>query len=601
MEKQLMSGNEALAQGAWEAGVAVGAGYPGTPSTEVLESLVTYDGTICEWSPNEKVAFEVAHGASIGGVRSIVTMKHVGVNVAADPLMSAANTGVNGGFVLVAADDPSCYSSQNEQDSRYYAAFARIPCLTPSDSQEAYEMAQEAFELSERFDAPVMFHETMRVAHTRTLVEFAGSRSEVEPRRFEDDIPKYVMIPANAVKARVRTDERERKLREFAENTALNRIELRDRSMGVICAGAVYQHVREALPEASTLKLGLTWPLPAAKIAEFAESVDACYVVEEASPYLRDIVLAGGVELADPPAGPLPIAGELTPAKIAAAFGVGLPGHAELAEGLPPRPPALCPGCPHRPVFCELRRAHAIVMGDIGCYALGAVPPYNALHSCIDMGSSISLAHGMELAGAPSREGRPVVGVIGDSTFAHSGITSLLDTVYNGGAGTILILDNRTTAMTGTQGNPVNGLTLAEQAARVSPLLDASAKPSLDVPAGVPLDLETLCRAMGIEDVVTVDPQSFKEVRSALREATSKADELSVIICKSPCQLALRRRGPIPQIEGCRRCGACLQIGCPALHKAEDGRAEIDEELCVGCGQCAQSCPYGCIQEVEDE
>ena len=586
MDKNLMSGNEAIAQGAWEAGVAVGVGYPGTPSTETLEALVRHEDVYCEWSPNEKVAFEVGLGASVAGTRALVTMKHVGVNVAADPFMAAASTGVNGGLVLLAADDPSCYSSQNEQDSRFYAAFARIPCLDAADSQECYEMTRAAFELSERFDTPVMLHETMRIAHTRTLVSAAGARAAVAPRDYVDDIPQYVMMPANAVKRRAVVDERQAALEEYAETCPLNRVEMRDKKVGVICAGAVYQHVREALPEASTFKLGLAWPLPARALADFAASVDACYVVEEASDYFSMRVRALGIELAEPPAGALPVAGELKPELIRAAFGVAQPAHLAAATDLPPRPPAFCPGCPHRLVFCELRRLKAIVTGDIGCYTLGAVAPYGACHTVIDMGASLSMAHGMELADATGRTGRPVVGVIGDSTFAHSGITSMLGTIYNGGTGTLCILDNRTTAMTGTQGNPVNGVTLTDSAHRVGPL---------DNPSGKALDLPALCRAMGVEDVREVDAQDLQAVRSALREATSATDRLSVIIFKAPCRLIDRSRGKLPTIRNCRACGQCVKIGCPALGRAKDGTATIDPTQCIGCDQCVQSCPFGCI------
>ena len=588
MSKQLLSGNEAIAQGAWEAGVAVGSAYPGTPSTETLENLVRKEGVYCEWAPNEKVALEVALGSAMGGVRSLATMKHVGVNVAADPFMSAANTGVNAGLVLLAADDPSCYSSQNEQDSRHYAAFGRVPCLDPADSQEAYEMAQEAFELSERFDTLVMLHETMRIAHTKTLVDVAGERAELAPRDYESRPEKFVMMPANAVRRTLIANDREDELIAWAEETPLNRVEMRDKKVGVICAGALYVHVREALPEASVLKLGVTWPLPPAKIAEFAASVDACYVVEEANPYLETRVRAMGVELAEFPGGRLPRSGEVTPAHIRASFGVAEPAHLDAAEGLPPRPPAFCAGCPHRLVYTELRRMKAIVTGDIGCYTLGAVAPFRSVDSVIDMGASLSMAHGMELAGAAERCGRPVVGVIGDSTFAHSGITSLLGTVYNGGKGTLCILDNRTTAMTGTQGNPVNGVTLAEQAARVNPL---------DVPAGKQLDLVKLCEAIGVDEIQTVNAQDMLAVRAALKEATSHTDKLSVIIFKAPCRLIDRTRKPMPTIADCRRCGACIQIGCPALGRDETGHAVIDPNQCIGCGQCAQACPFGCISK----
>lgn len=588
MGKQLLSGNEAIAQGAWEAGVKVGAAYPGTPSTETLENLVKKPDVYCEWAPNEKVALEVGLGAAMGGVRSLVTMKHVGVNVAADPLMSAANTGVNAGLVLLAADDPSCYSSQNEQDSRHYAAFGRIPCLDPSDSQEAYEMVQAAFEISERFDTLVMLHETMRIAHTKTLVEVEGERVEVEPRAYESRPEKFVMMPANAVRRTLAANDREDELIAWAEQTELNRMELRDRNVGIVCSGALYTHVREALPEASVLKLGVSWPLPPAKLAEFAAQVEKLYVVEEACTYFETRVRALGIEVAEPPAGRLPRSGEITPAHIRAAFGVAEPAHLSAAEGLPPRPPAFCAGCPHRLVYVELRRIKAIVTGDIGCYTLGAVAPFRAVDSVIDMGASLSMAHGMELAGAGERTKRPVVGVIGDSTFAHSGITSLLGTVYNGGKGTLCILDNRTTAMTGTQGNPVNGVTLTDQAARVNPL---------DVPAGKQLDLVKLCEAIGVDEIEVVDAQDAAAIRAALKSAVAHTDKLSVIVFKAPCRLLDRSRGPIPVIRDCRRCGRCVQIGCPALGRDETGHAVIDPNQCIGCGQCTQTCPFGCISK----
>ena len=586
MGKQLLSGNEAIAQGAWEAGVEVGAAYPGTPSTETLENLVTKPDVYCEWAPNEKVALEVGLGAAMGGVRTLVTMKHVGVNVAADPFMSAANTGVNAGLVLLAADDPSCYSSQNEQDSRHYAAFGRVPCLDPSDSQEAYEMAQAAFQISEQFDTLVMLHETMRIAHTKTLVEVAGERNQVEPRDYESRPEKFVMMPANAVRRTLAANDREDELIAWAETNELNRMELRDPAVGIICAGALYPHVREALPEASVLKLGITWPLPPNLIRDFASKVEKLYVVEEACTYLETRVRALGVEVSEPPAGRLPRSGEVTPAHIRAAFGAAAPSHMEAAQGLPPRPPAFCAGCPHRLVYVELKRIKAIVTGDIGCYTLGAVAPYRSVDSVIDMGASLSMAHGMELANAGERTGRSVIGVIGDSTFAHSGITSLLGTVYNGGKGTLCILDNRTTAMTGTQGNPVNGVTLTDQAVRVNPL---------DVPAGKQLDLVKLCEAIGVDEVEVVDAQDAKAIRAALKSAVSHTDKLSVIIFKAPCRLLDRSRGVMPVIRDCRRCGRCIQIGCPALGKDETGHAVIDPSQCIGCNQCVQSCPFGCI------
>ena len=586
MTVKLLSGNEAIARGAWECGVALGAGYPGTPSTETLETLATYGDVRCEWSPNEKVALEVGIGAAMGGVRTLVTMKHVGVNVAADPLMSVCNTGINAGLVVLAADDPSIYSSQNEQDSRNYAAFARVPMLEPADSAEAYEFAKLAFDISERFDTPAMIRETVRIAHTQGLVDVGEAREQREARDFEPDAAKYVMMPANAKHRRLVVDERERALIAFAEESELNRVEMRDTAIGVICSGADYQHVREALPDASVLKLGLSWPLPPKLINSFAASVDACYVVEEACDYFAMRVRSLGVELAEPPAHALPQDGEMTPERIRSAFGLELPEHLEPADDLPPRPPALCPGCPHRLVYTELRRIRAIVTGDIGCYTLGAVAPLNAVHSTVDMGASLSMAHGLELSGAGQRSGRPVVGVIGDSTFAHSGITSLLGTVYNGGTGTLCILDNRTTAMTGCQGNPVNGVTLMEQARGVGPL---------DEHEGPELDIVALCTALGVTDVQAVDSQDLAAVRAALKAATAATDRLSVIVFSSPCRLVQRARGPVPSIEGCRGCGMCVRIGCPALSFDDEHTACIDVNQCVGCNQCAQTCPFGCI------
>ena len=592
MTKVLLSGNEAIAQGAWECGVAVGVGYPGTPSTETLENLAKHEDVYCEWAPNEKVALEVGIGAAMGGVRALVTMKHVGVNVAADPLMSVCNAGVNGGLVILAADDPSIYSSQNEQDSRNYAAFARVPMLEPSNSAEAHAMVQEAFKISEDFDTPVFLRETVRIAHTKTLVERSDERAVLEPKPYANDASRWVMVPANAKRRRLVVDERTRELTAFAEETPLNRVEMRGTAMGVICSGACYENVREALPNASTLKLGMSWPLPPEKIRAFAASVEECYVVEEACDFFELRVRAMGVQLAQPAGHPLPPDGEMTPGRIRSAFGIAEPAHAKAAQDLPPRPPALCAGCPHRLVFSELRRLKATVTGDIGCYTLGAMAPLSAVHSTIDMGASLSMAHGMELAGVPARIGRPVVGVIGDSTFAHSGITSLLGTVYNGGAGTLCILDNRTTAMTGCQGNPCNGVTLMESAQKkLNPL---------DVPQGKDLDIEALCRAIGVEDVRVVDAQNLKEVRRNLKEATQAADTLSVLIFKSPCRLIDRTRSKPVEVRECKACGVCVQLGCPALGKDADGHAVVDAASCIGCNQCVQSCAFGCIKSRED-
>lgn len=584
--QKLQSGNEAIAQGAWEAGVRVGVGYPGTPSTETLENLSTYDDVYCEWSPNEKVALEVALGAAMGGARSLATMKHVGVNVAADPLLSACNTGVNAGLVILAADDPSMFSSQNEQDSRNYAAFARVPMLEPADSAEAHEFVQRAFEISEDFDTPVMIRESMRIAHTKSLVEVGDARANDGLRDFTPDASKYVMMPVYARGRRQVVIERTRKLVEFAESSDLNRIEMRDTSIGIIASGAVYQHVREALPQASTFKLGLSWPLPPAKLKEFADAVEHLYVVEEACDYFAEHVHALGIVTEQPPAGLLPEAGELTPALIKRAFGVALPEAYAPLDDLPPRPPSLCAGCPHRLVFTVLRDMKAIVSGDIGCYTLGATAPLSAVHSTIDMGASLSVAHGLELANVPARNGRPVVGVIGDSTFAHSGITSLLGTIYNAGAGTLCILDNRTTAMTGCQGNPCNGITLHEQVRGANPLA---------VERGKRLDIEALCLALGADEVTSIDAQDYAAVKDALKRATTANDKLSVLVFHSPCRLIDRSREASVVVSECRSCGKCVRIGCPAIGKDGEGHAVIDPVQCIGCGQCIQICPFGCI------
>ncbi len=584
--QKLLSGNEAIAQGAWEAGVRVGVGYPGTPSTETLENLSTYDDVYCEWSPNEKVALEVALGSAMGGARSLVTMKHVGVNVAADPLLSACNTGVNAGLVILAADDPSMFSSQNEQDSRNYAAFARVPMLEPADSAEAHEFVQRAFQISENFDTPVMIRESMRIAHTKSLVDCSEKRVGDDLRDFTPDASKYVMMPAYARGRRQAVIERTRELVEFAETTDLNRIEMRDSSIGIIASGAVYQHVREALPQASTFKLGLSWPLPPAKLKEFADAVEHLYVVEEACDYFAEHVRALGIATEQPPAALLPKAGELTPALIKRAFGVELPQALAPCDDLPPRPPSLCAGCPHRLVFTVLRDMKAIVSGDIGCYTLGATAPLNAVHSTIDMGASLSVAHGLELADVPVRNGRPVVGVIGDSTFAHSGITSMLGTIYNAGAGTLCVLDNRTTAMTGCQGNPCNGITLHEQVRGANPLA---------VERGKRLDIEALCLALGADEVETVDAQDYTAVKDALKRATGAADKLSVLVFRSPCRLVDRSRDGVAVVDDCRACGKCVRIGCPAIGKDDEGHATIDPAQCIGCAQCIQVCPFGCI------
>lgn len=573
---ELMSGNEAIAQGAWEAGARIGVAYPGTPSTETLEAFAKKDGVYAEWCVNEKVAVEVGVGASAAGARVLSTMKHVGVNVAADPLFTAAYAGVGGGFVILAADDPGMYSSQNEQDSHWYARAAGIPMLDPADSSEALQFTREAFEVSERFDVPVFIRSSVRISHTKTPVE-PGERIDVPLKPYESNPAKWVMMPAFAKPRRKDQLARIEALRTWAEECPYNRVEKKGSSVGVVCSGAVYQHVAEALPDASIFKLGLTWPLPAQALRNFAQEVDALYVVEEASEYLQDGVKALGIAVAEF-ARPLPRDGELSAGLIRQAFGMEEPAHCETPDGLPGRPPALCAGCPHRLVFKELSRMKAIVTGDIGCYTLGALPPLSAMDTTIDMGASVSMSHGFELALAGTNH-RPIVGVIGDSTFAHSGLSALISTVYNRGGGTICVLDNRTTAMTGRQGNPFNGETLQKRPSRE-------------------LDLEGVLRALGIEDVRTIDPNDAKAVRRALKEAVAN-EELSVLVFRSPCVLIDRIRKPAYVVtQDCTACGICSTLGCPAISKNPDtAEALIDVSQCIGCGQCAQYCAYGAITQ----
>lgn len=572
----LLSGNEAVAQGAWEAGAAVGVGYPGTPSTETLERFGKLPGVYAEWTPNEKVALEVAAGVSLAGARVLVTMKHVGLNVAADPLFTLAYTGVRGGLVILVADDPGMHSSQNEQDSRNYAAFARVPLLEPSDSAEALAFTRLAFDLSERFDIPVLVRSTVRVSHTKSLVEPGERAQRPAPGSYTTDSAKWVMMPAMAKRRRVDLDRRIADITAFADETPLNVAEYRDLAIGIVCSGVCYQHVREALPEASTLKIGMGFPLPPHLLRAFSQKVGALYVIEEADEYLARALRQFGIAIT-----PLPIspAGEITPGAVRTAFGFPQPALREPEDALPPRPPLMCPGCPHRPVFHTLRKKHAVVTGDIGCYTLGALKPLASMDTCVDMGASIGMAHGAELVGG--FENRPVVAVIGDSTFAHSGITGLMNTVYNGGVGTVLILDNRITAMTGHQGNPMNGITLQE-------------RPSHEV------DLEGLVRALGVKRVRVVDPQDFTATRQALDEETA-ADELSVIIYRAPCALLIRdKEDPYAVVEDvCTKCGVCIKLGCPAIGKDErTSLAYIDISICVGCGQCVQVCKYDAIEHV---
>ncbi len=578
----MLSGNEAIARGAWEAGVRIGSGYPGTPSSEILPALSELDDVYCEWSTNEKVALEVAAGSSIAGARCLVTMKHVGVNVAADPLFTMSYTGVEGGLVIVSADDPSIHSSQNEQDSRNYARAAKVPMLQPATSQEAHDLTMRGFEISEEFDTPVFVRPVTRICHSDGLVE-VGERQEVELRgEMEKQPDKFVMVPAHARKRRVVMAERTRKLIEFAEQTDLNREEPGDSELGIIAAGIAYEHAREAFPEASFLKLGLVWPLPPEKIRQFAAKVEKLYVVEELDPFFTEQILAMGIEVEG--VDDSFRIGELTPMRVRKMIAGDEIPDTEAGEDLPPRPPTLCAGCPHRSVFTALRDLGAYVTGDIGCYTLGTLPPLEALHTCLCMGAGVNEAHGIQKVRGHEV---PVVAVIGDSTFTHSGITGLVNIAYNAGVSTVVIMDNRTTAMTGGQVHPGLGETLSGMPGRA-------------------LDFEKLARAIGVEDVRVVDPYEMQKTEQALQEAMD-TPEPSVVIARRPCVLKVRERKPAPQLDPqtCIHCGKCIRIGCPALFdaSAEDEATlpEIDTALCTGCTMCVQVCPVDALVVPEDQ
>lgn len=578
--KKLLTGNEAIARGAFEAGVTVAAAYPGTPSTEILENIAGYPEIYAEWSPNEKVALEVGIGASIAGARVLVAMKHVGVNVAADPLLTLAYTGVNGGLVLVSADDPGMHSSQNEQDNRYYAKFAQIPLLEPSDSQEAKEMLIEAYRLSEQFDTPVLFRTTTRVAHSQSLVEL-GEREEVPLKEYVKNAQKYVMLPAHGRMRHPIVEERREKLTLYNETSAFNRIERGSSKIGIITSGIAYQYVKEAVPEASVLKLGMTYPLPKKLISSFVDSVETCYVVEELEPFLEEQLKAWGLKVIGKEL--FPRVGELSSELVAAKLSQGQSQHevaASSAAPIPVRPPVLCPGCPHRGVYYVINKLRLKVAGDIGCYTLGATPPLSSMDTCICMGASISGALGMEKARG-KEFARGLVAVIGDSTFMHSGMTGLVDVVYNGGTTTTLILDNSTTAMTGHQDHPGTGMTLGKKQFKQ-------------------IDLEQLVRALGVERVQVVDPYDLKAVEEALKTEVA-IEEPSVIIFKRPCVL-LKGHAPEGCVtvdqEKCKACGMCRKLGCPALVFKGDKPA-VNATLCNGCGLCIQVCRFGAIREVE--
>ncbi len=577
-EKKILLGNEAIARGAYEAGVKVASAYPGTPSTEISESLAKYDEVYAEWAPNEKVATEVAIGASIAGVRSMCAMKHVGVNVAADPLYTAAYTGVRGGMVLVAADDPGMYSSQNEQDSRMVARAAMVPVLEPSDSAEAKEFMKYAYELSETYDTPMMLRTTTRLSYSQGVVELCP-REEREDIAYERDPAKFVMMPGNAIKRHLVVEARMKKMAEDACHFSINRVEYKDRSVGFITSGIPYQYVKEAMPNASVLKLGLVHPLPRKLIEEFASNVDRLYIVEELEPVIEEQVKSWGISKA---VGKeiFTVQGEYSANMIREKV-LGEKNEVDTPAQVPARPPILCPGCPHRSVYTVLNKLKIHGAGDIGCYTLGAVAPLSVIDTTICMGASISTLHGMEKAKGKEYI-KNWVAVIGDSTFMHTGINSLMNMVYNQSSGTVLILDNSTTGMTGHQDHAATGKTLKGQV----------------VPA---INIYQLCRSLGIEHVYEVDAFDQEELTKIIRQET-KRDAVSVIITKAPCALLKGVKFPNvcrPNSDQCKKCGACLKPGCPALTRNEDGTISIDETMCNGCGLCMQLCKFHAIEKTE--
>lgn len=572
-EKKIMLGNEAIARGAYEAGVKVSAAYPGTPSTEISENIVKYQEIYAEWSPNEKVAMEVAIGASISGVRALASMKHVGVNVASDPLYTISYAGVNGGLVLVAADDPGLYSSQNEQDTRCVARAALVPVIEPADSAEAKEFMKFAYEISETYDTPVIVRTTTRLSHSQGVVEL-GERAEPADKPYTRNPAKYVMMPANAKGRHVYVEERMKRLSEDGADFPVNRAEYRDTSIGFITSGIPYQYVREACPDASVLKLGMVHPLPKKLIEEFASKVEKLYIFEELEPVIEEQVRAWGIDVIGKEA--FTVQGEYS-ANLLRRVLYGEDSSVREAEQVPARPPILCPGCPHRSVFSVLNKLKIHAAGDIGCYTLGAVAPLNVIDTTVCMGASISTLHGMEKAKGKDYI-KNWVAVIGDSTFMHTGVNSLMNMVYNQGSGTVIILDNSTTGMTGHQDHAATGKTLMGEV----------------VPA---INIYHLCKAMGIEHVQEIDAFDLRALEQAVKEET-KRDAVSVIITKAPCVLLKGNVFPNvcrPLPEKCKKCGACLRPGCPALTKNADGTIAIDETMCNGCGLCQKLCAFDAI------
>ena len=577
-EKVIMLGNEAIARGAYEAGVKVSSAYPGTPSTEISEYLVQYkDDVYEEWAPNEKVATEVAVGASLVGTRAMACMKHVGLNVAADPLYSVSYMGVNGGLVIVVADDPGLYSSQNEQDTRMVARAAQIPVIEPSDSAEAKEFFKTAFELSEQFDRPFIFRITTRLAHSQGLVELC-ERVTPEDKPYEKNIPKNVMMPGKAKMRHIEIEKRNLELAEAADSLPINRVEMKDTKIGVITSGIPYQYVKEALPEASVLKLGMVNPLPRKLIEDFASKVDTLYIVEELDPVIEEQVKSWGIKAVGKEI--FTVQGEYSVNMLKKAI---LKQELDLKEPAkaPGRPPILCPGCPHRSVFYVLNKLKMHAAGDIGCYTLGAVAPLSVIDTTMCMGSSISTLHGMEKAKGKDYI-KNWVAVIGDSTFMHTGVNSLMNMVYNNATGTVIIMDNSTTGMTGHQDHAATGKTLQGDPAYA-------------------INIQAVCRAMGVKNVIEVNALDIAQVEKIIKEETAK-DEISVIITKTPCVLLDKRKKPIytAYTDKCKKCGMCMKPGCPAMTKNPDGTIHIDDTMCTGCGLCKDLCKFDAIELVKE-
>lgn len=597
--KALMSGNEAIARGAYEYGVTFASAYPGTPSTEITQEFSKYEGVYAEWSPNEKVALEVSIGAALAGAKAMAVMKHVGVNVAADPLFTVSYTGTNGGLVIISADDPSLHSSQNEQDNRNYAKFAKIPMLEPADSQEAKEYIKLAFQISEQFDTPVFLRSTTRVSHSKSVVELEEPLPREDTTGIQHNRDKYVMVPAKARVRRVEVEKRTGRLKEFAETFPENRMELNDPDVGIITAGLCYHYAKDVFPNYSYLKLGMVNPLPTNLIKKFASSVKKVYVIEELDPFLEEQIKAMGIDVIGKDV--FPYTDEFNPGVIETAIkGTSPTSFEELPVSIPVRPPNLCPGCPHRGMFYVLGKQKAFVAGDIGCYTLSFMKPLEGIDSCVCMGASIGMAHGMSKALKEKGKGK-VVGVIGDSTFIHSGITPLLNAVYNRSDVVIVIADNRTTAMTGMQDHPATGTTLQGQRTKE-------------------LDFAALGTALGVESVRVINPLNIENTRAVMKEELSK-DGPSLVISQAPCVLLMSKRvdtiTPLTiDPHTCTGCKVCLSLGCPAISwkrfedlaagmtiekktKKQDGIATIDASLCNGCTLCAQVCKFEAIEEVE--